>query len=190
MCISGLVCVHTYSLQTPGSRLVGMEACLMAGGKSGAPVPPPRTWGGSDNTQTSQQSTHVHISNLCFELHIGSHTSYVNRTMFPTSDFPFFFLIWDRAPLCVSGWPETPWVDQMASNPQRSACRRLAGAEIKGVFHHARLAVTFLKDHIGFSSPDVCFICCFRRPLGCNLRWPQGGAPTTSFRFNGRKFIL
>lgn len=71
----------------------------------------------------------------------------------------------------------------MASNPQRSACRRLAGAEIKGVFHHARLAVTFLKDHIGFSSPDVCFICCFRRPLGCNSRWPQGGAPTTSFRF-------
>lgn len=41
MCISVLVCVHTYSQQTPGSRLEGMEACLTAGGKSGAPVPPP-----------------------------------------------------------------------------------------------------------------------------------------------------
>lgn len=50
MCISELVCMHTYSQQTPGSRLVGMEACLMAGGKPGAAVPlPPGTRRGSDN---------------------------------------------------------------------------------------------------------------------------------------------
>lgn len=103
MCISVLVCVHTYSQQTPGSRLAGMEACLTAGGKSGAPVPPPGTRGGSDNTQTSQQSTCVHISNVCFDLHIGNHTSYVNRTMFPTSDFTFlFFFKFETGPLYVS----------------------------------------------------------------------------------------
>lgn len=109
------------------------------------------------NTQLRKNwcQTQVCLGNKLHWIHKA--TSSFISLLFVSFPFPFLpssilpsFLFWNRFSLCSTVYPGAAFIDQLASNSQRSACLCFTNTGIKVGCHHNSLSQSFLKLHLQY----------------------------------------